>query len=315
MPSSARWLLENPLIWLCKERGGQEVRDSDEAWLMDAFEDEIVAETYEHGVVMKSASEVETILSNLSVSSRAALVKESLGEEVARLAPDRAGPLLAALGGLEVARLARVLTDPAELATEVASPRTLPVQEAPQEAPPNRPKVRPIQMGEFLWKFTCRRLLAIDKPELLAATADLWQFGAGVEGGAEAIIHFRKAVRALWRRGRLTAPLCTIDIDQENFFGSLDWSATRAEVTAVFPKRGASLAWKHAEPTLVHLDGHQSHKCDRGTAQGDVDAPMEASLVQGAVARAARRELYEEMRRASANSGADPELPRCPRGL
>ena len=159
--------------------------------------------------------------------------------------------------------------------------------------------VRPIQMGEFLRKFTCRRLLAIDKPELLAATADLRQYGAGVTGGTEAIIHFRKAVRALWRRGKTLTPLCIIDIDQENFFGSLDWSAIRKEVTSVFPKRGAALAWKHAEAAKIHMDCAREHLCNRGTGQGDVEAPMEASLVQGAVAREARRELYLGLGQAS----------------
>ena len=36
-----------------------------------------------------------------------------------------------------------------------------------------RPKVRPIQMGEFLQKFTCKRLLSLDKEDAAAVTASL----------------------------------------------------------------------------------------------------------------------------------------------
>ena len=313
LPSSVRWLLDNPLIWLSKERGGQEVDDSDQAWLLDAYEDEILAETNEHGVVMRSAEEVEEILADIGTAARSALVQETLGEEVARLAPQRASCVLSALQTFDAGRLARVLTDSEELAAAVDSLRSSP--EAPA-APPTagasagatRPKVRPIQMGEFLRKFTCRRLLAVDQPEVLAATADMRQFGCGVAGGAEAIIHFRKCVRALWRGGKLTSPMCTIDIDQENFFGSLDWAAIRKEVASVLPKRGASLAWKHAEPAKVHLDGALPHLCDRGTGQGDVDAPMEASLVQGSVAREARQEIYAGMRQGSDGSDDDAAM-------
>eukprot|EP00973_Karenia_brevis_P044921 6220379-Karenia_brevis.AAC.1 len=141
---------------------------------------------------------------------------------------------------------------------------------------PSRPKVRPIQMGEFLRKFACRRLLALERGTVLAATADMRQFGCGVAGGAEALIHFRKAVLDLHRASLLDGPACMIDIHQENFFGSLQWDEIRREVAVALPRRGASLAWKHQFPTQVQQKGADAYASNRGTGQGDVDAPLEA---------------------------------------
>ena len=58
----------------------------------------------------------------------------------------------------------------------------------------SKPKVRPIQMGEFLRKFTCKRLGAVDRSDVAAICASLRQFGCGISGGAEAMIHFRNLV-------------------------------------------------------------------------------------------------------------------------
>ena len=156
--------------------------------------------------------------------------------------------------------------------SRVAAPPA--AMQGPSVATGQRPKVRPIQMGEFLRKFARKRLLAIDKATIQAATLDMRQMGCGVAGGAEAIIHFRKAIMALWREGKLPGPICIIDIDQENFFGSLEWETIRAEVAAALPLRGAALAWKHEKPTKVRRQGAVPFEANRGTGQGDVDAPL-----------------------------------------
>ena len=316
LPDAARWMLESPLVWLSKERNGQEIGGSDDAWMMDALEDEILAETNERGVVMRSVDEVEAILEQVGPSARAILVNETIGEEVARLAPACADEVLRELQTVSLREIAVCLTDSEALALRVASLSQLVEDGIPSARPaadeanllPKRPKVRPIQMGEFLRKFTCRRLLAVEQPEILAATVDMRQYGCGAAGGMEAIIHFRKCVRALWRRGKLLSHLCIIDIDQENFFGSLDWAAIRKEVTAVCPHRGAALAWKHAEPVKVHVEGAAPHPSNRGAGQGDVDAPMEASMTQGAIARDARMDLYAHLRQESSGDGPDSDL-------
>ena len=54
-----------------------------------------------------------------------------------------------------------------------------------QDVDPKR--VRPIQMGEFLWKCVSRRLLALSEGEIAALTTSMRQIGVGIPGGAEAL--------------------------------------------------------------------------------------------------------------------------------
>ena len=77
-------------------------------------------------------------------------------------------------------------------------------------------------MGELLRKFACKRLLAMDQPNILAVTTDMRQYG-NAPGGAESIIHFKQCIRALHAAGKLSDQVCMIDIDETNFFGSLEW--------------------------------------------------------------------------------------------
>ena len=51
---------------------------------------------------------------------------------------------------------------------------------AAEPAGTTKPKVRPIQKGEFLRKFTCKRILAVEKADCAAITASMRQFGGGV---------------------------------------------------------------------------------------------------------------------------------------
>ena len=50
----------------------------------------------------------------------------------------------------------------------------------------NPKRVRPIQVGEFLRKYTSRRLLALSEGEIAAFTTSMRQLGIGTLGGAEA---------------------------------------------------------------------------------------------------------------------------------
>ena len=121
------------------------------------------------------------------------------------------------------------------------------------------------------------------------------KYGCEVPGGAEAIIHFRNFLMALARSDKLSGPLCTSDIDQRNFLESLEWEFLGHDVSDAFPKRGAALAWKHTEATLMHRMGATPYRSDRGTDQGDVDAPLEASLAQGGIARKTRGDVYQHL--------------------
>jgi len=118
--------------------------------------------------------------------------------------------------------------------------------------------------------------------------------GAGVPGCMEALVHFQRMVCRIASDGKARIPLCRVAIDQENFFGSLLWEEIRREVMDATPWRAGLAAWKYAKPTRVQQLGAEPHLSDRGTGQGDVDAPTEASLVQGAIARDTRRAVHEQ---------------------
>eukprot|EP00973_Karenia_brevis_P011960 1623910-Karenia_brevis.AAC.1 len=80
--------------------------------------------------------------------------------------------------------------------------------EAAAAAPPqSSKKVRPIQMGELLRKFVCRRLLKLDKADVDRVMISMRQFGCGVEGGAESLQALFQIVDDLWRAGKLQKPL------------------------------------------------------------------------------------------------------------
>ena len=182
LPTGARWLLDTSLMWPSKEKAGKEVVTLEDEWLGE--DSEGPSDGQGDGGDDQGA--------------------EAVGGEGP--CPGASSP-----GGVG---------EPVEAQGEG---RAAAVAAGRPAAPPAvRPKVRPIQMGGFLRKHARKRLLAIDKNVTQAATLDMRQFGCGAPGGAEAIIHFRKAVMALWQQKLLLGPVCIIDIDHENFFGSLE---------------------------------------------------------------------------------------------
>eukprot|EP00973_Karenia_brevis_P002171 293267-Karenia_brevis.AAC.1 len=67
--------------------------------------------------------------------------------------------------------------------------------------------------------------------------------------------------------------------------------------------------WKHAAPTKVRQEGVEPHLTDRGTGQGDVDAPLEACLVQGSIARDTRRAVHgEQLRHVATDANLRSEI-------
>ena len=106
--------------------------------------------------------------------------------------PERLDAVLSALGKLDAQAQASLLTVPGKLeswlaaALDNADPEVSQSENGPTQTAEctSRPQVRPIQMGEFLRKFTCKRLLTLDKKDIAAASASMRQFGCGINGGA-----------------------------------------------------------------------------------------------------------------------------------
>ena len=101
---------------------------------------------------------------------------------------------------------ASALTDDAVFqAWARGKPPAAPVLGANEQGPgpetSSKPKVRPIQKGEFLWKFNCKRILTVEKADCAAITASMRQFGGGISGGAEELIHSLKIVSEMSKQG------------------------------------------------------------------------------------------------------------------
>eukprot|EP00973_Karenia_brevis_P069851 9711698-Karenia_brevis.AAC.1 len=76
----------------------------------------------------------------------------------------------------------------------------------------------------------------------------------------------------LFHQGKLPRHLAVVEIDQKKFFGTLEWPTIRREVQAELPRRGAALAWEHAQSTEIQRTDASPYPSNRGTGQGDVDA-------------------------------------------
>jgi hypothetical protein len=158
------------------------------------------------------------------------------------------------------------------------------------------PKVRPIQMGEFLRKWTCRRLLLLSGSDISRVMIALRQLGLGASGGAEALAILHQLIYKLWQRGSLAKPLARIKVDERNCFGMLEWPAVRKAVKDSLPRHYAPVCWKHAQTSGVEQPGVAAAPKDRGAEQGDVDGPLECSLTLGGVARRAREGVHQRQR-------------------
>ena len=193
-------------MWLSKDRNGKEILSPDDEWEAVAKEDEIIAEVDSRGILQMSETEAEALLKQLSAGARNELVTSTLVGELQHLEPTRWEELLAKIALESTAVQSALLTTEGKLEEWAASHGSRMDDEADHTMLPSpgpdasqRPKIRPIQMGEFLRKFTCKRLLSLDKLDVAAVSASLRQFGCGIPGGAEAVIHFRKIVMDLWK--------------------------------------------------------------------------------------------------------------------
>ena len=168
--------------------------------------------------------------------------------------------------------------------------------EGPATAAPTRPNVRPIQMGEFLRKWTSRRLLRLNSRDTAKVMAAMRQFGNGATGGTETVAIFHQLVHDLWRAGELERPLARIKVDEKNCFGMLEWPAVRKAAREALPRHYAVACWKHQEASYVEQQGVDPVPKDRGAEQGDVDGPLECSLTLGKVAANTRSAVHAQQR-------------------
>jgi hypothetical protein len=104
-------------------------------------------------------------------------------------------------------------------------------------APPgldHKPKVRPLQIGEFMRRWVSKRLLKLNSSENSCVMTASRQLGVGTSGGAEALAIFHQLLFDEWVDGHLSVPLARIKIDEKNCFGMLEWDAVRRSVSEAF---------------------------------------------------------------------------------
>lgn len=168
---------------------------------------------------------------------------------------------------------------------------------------PAGPKVRPIQTGEFVRKWVTRQLPGLQKGDIGKVMAAKRQLGNGMSGGAEALAIFHQLLFDIWKSSDLRKPLARVKVKERNWFGMLEWPAIREAARETLPKHYPVACWKHAAGSEIEQRDVDPATKDRGAKQGDVDGPLECSLVLGAVVRSARQSLHKTQRQ--------EELPRA----
>ena len=168
---------------------------------------------------------------------------------------------------------------------------------APDTEQPETPKVRPIQVGEWLRRWVSRRLLTLNKRDIGKVMVAMRQLGVGMSGGAESLAIFHQLLYEIWGEGGLDRPLARVKVDETNCFGRLEWSAVRNATREALPRHYPVACWKHAAASYVEQAGVPASPKDRGAEQGDVDGPLECSVTLGGVAGKARSEVHGAQRR------------------
>ena len=75
--------------------------------------------------------------------------------------------------------------------------------------------------------------------------------------------------------------------------GRLNGTPSGALPSPTYPRHGLVVAWKHSRASLVEQKDLESIEKDRGAEQGDVDGPLEASVVLADIACQARRRIHD----------------------
>ena len=160
---------------------------------------------------------------------------------------------------------------------------------------PGREAPRPIRCGEWFRKAISKVLLRRHRVKIQQVMLELQQFGVMIPGGAEALYHARVTIEELADSGSL-GPLVAVDVDLVNFFGSVEWAATKDAYRDLFPEGLAWESWCQAEPVSITLPCREQIESDRGAGQGEPDGPLKASLPLGRAMREARSDLQERCR-------------------
>ena len=98
--------------------------------------------------------------------------------------------------------------------------------------------------------------------------------------GAEALVHWRSTVETAAKDG-LIDPIVVADLDMENFFNTVEWTAIRRSLRAHFPEASPAVEWEQQSPGVMVLSDCSEYTFDRGAEQGEPLGSLKAALPLG----------------------------------
>ncbi len=162
-------------------------------------------------------------------------------------------------------------------------------------------KPRPIKMGELLRSSYAKRTLAKHGKKLRPTLRSMHQWGIGIPGSVEAMVHWRGTVEELVKDGHLQ-PMVAIDVDLVNMFGNAEWPQIREAINEFFADISPWTEWRHERHAVTVLPSGAVHATDRGAEQGDGFGSVQSGLVLG---KARAQHWAADARGASAEGTCD----------
>ena len=153
---------------------------------------------------------------------------------------------------------------------------------------------RPIRVGELWRRVVAKRLLHENQADVNRVCRLARQFGVGLPGGVDVLIHFRLVLEEVMRSGNIEQAFALIDIDYKNAFPSIEWDAIREALAEDLPQLLDWCRWCHLEPSSIVLPCGDTTKCDRGAEQGDPLGPVFCAVVIARVLEKSRARLEEQ---------------------
>jgi hypothetical protein len=143
--------------------------------------------------------------------------------------------------------------------------------------------LRPIAVGESLRRLTAKCLCARAQAKV-AQSLFPEQFGVGLPGGGEALVH---AVRQWRERSKEESDAVALELDLRNAFNLVERDVLIAQCRAELPELAAFVEWCYGEETVL-LFGGQPVLSRCGVQQGDPLGPLLFCLALRAMLAEAR---------------------------
>jgi hypothetical protein len=111
--------------------------------------------------------------------------------------------------------------------------------------------LRPIAVGESLRRLTAKCLCARAQAKVVQSLSPE-QFGVGLPGGGEALVH---SVRQWWERSRGVSDAVALELDLRNAFNLVERSVFIAQCRSELPELAAFVEWCYGAETDLLCGG------------------------------------------------------------